>query len=128
MGTVIGTTVPLREEPAIVSLIPLNDTFLVLLLAASSLKHGSDPSLLPLADHLIDIPDVLFVLVEAHGVHLLLFLLLPTPITLSLNHFSLDVHNGLIRILVHGALRDRGSSTTLLRSRAVFHDLDRVVS
>jgi len=101
--TVIGT-VPLRKEPAIVSLIPLHDTLLVLLLAAGPLEHGSDPSLLSLAYHLIDIPDVLLVLVEAHGVHLLLLLLLPASVPLPLHHLRLDVHYGLSSILVHGAL------------------------
>jgi len=103
--TPLGTlSIPLGEEPVVVPFIPLYNALLILVLACSPLKHGGHPALLAFPDHLIDIPDVLAVLIVAHGVHLLLPLLLAAAVLLPLEDFHLQVHDRFGCIVVHGTL------------------------
>ena len=128
LGAVV---VPFGEKPVIVPLIPLCDAPLILVLAGGPLKHGSDPALLAFADHLIDVPDVLAVLIVAHSVHLLLPLLLPAAVLLPLEHLNLKVHDRFGGVLVHGTLR--GFNSGYLRVgraglRLVFYYFESIVT
>ena len=76
-----------QDEPIVIALIPLHEALLVFLLAGCPLEDGSNPSLLPVSDHLVNVLNVLFVLVKAHGVHLLLFLQLFGLVHVSLKDF-----------------------------------------